>query len=449
VLAGAAGAFGLGALVATARPGLGVGLLGGAVWVAAVPTLVRRRAWSDLALAAGSIALLAVVALRASAWVGTIAALAALAAAVVASTGARSVLAVLAAPASWTATAVRALPWLSRGLSQRISGSGRTTTRTGLSILVAALLALVFGSLFASADPTFARLLPRVRLDQVPQLVVVGGFWAAITITITHAVRTPPPGARFALRPSRRVALAEWLIPMLTLSALVWVFVLVQLSGARALLTGAGPTYADSAHQGFGQLVAATALTPLVAAIAAQRAPRGTPAERRWTSGGIGALSVGMLGVVASALHRLDLYVAQYGLSELRVMAGWAELVLGAVLALGLVAGLLWKAVWLPRGVIGVLVLAALALAGWNPDAQIVRFNAAATQVDRLDLTYLGELSSDAVPAAAQLAEPARSRLLDRLPHAAPDGWASWNLSRANAAAIVGADATGLGQSRP
>ncbi|MBU4336880.1 MAG: DUF4173 domain-containing protein [Actinobacteria bacterium] len=439
VLAGAGATGLLGAVVLTARPGLGLAILTVAGWGAAAPVLVRRRRWADLALAVGAVALVAVVAVRDSTPVIVTALLVAVAAALVAATGARSPLAVLASPLTGAATAVRTLPWLTRGVLGRAHASVRTVVGTAAAVVVALLLALVLGSLFAAADPVFAQLLPHLDLADVPARIVLGFLAAGATAALAHLVTTPPPGARFQLGRARAARLHEWLVPVLTLAVLVWVFVLVQVSGllggTRQLLEATGLTYAQYARQGFGQLLLATALTLLVVAVAARRAPRETSTQRLWTSAALGLACIGTLGVVASALRRMDLYVDAFGLTRLRVMATWAELVLGAGLVLVIAAGFRWRAGWLPRAMVGTLVLAALGLAVWNPDAQIVRHNVAATELDGLDLPYLAGLSSDAVPAAQELPEPERSRLLALLPHEAPDGWAAWNLARARAAA--------------
>ncbi|MBU4213538.1 MAG: DUF4173 domain-containing protein [Actinobacteria bacterium] len=439
VLLGAGATGLLGAVVLTSRPGLGLAVLTIAGWAAAAPVLVRRRRWADLALAVGAVALVAVVAVRDSPPVLVTALLAALAAALVAATGARSPLAVLASPLSGAATAVRTLPWLTRGLVGRAHASVRTLVGAAAAVIVALTLALVFGSLFASADPVFARLLPHLDLADVPARLVLGLLAAGAAAALAHLVTTPPPGARFRLRPARTARLHEWLVPVLTLAVLVWVFVLVQVSGllggTAQLLENAGLSYAEYARQGFGQLLVATALTLLVVAVAARRAPRATAVQRLWTAAGLGLLCIGTLGVVTFALRRMDLYVDAFGLTRLRVMATWAELVLGVGLLLVIAAGIRWRAAWLPRALVGTLVVAALGLAVWDPDAQIVRHNAAATELRGLDLPYLAGLSSDAVPAARELPEPDRSRLLALLPHEAPDGWAAWSLSRARAAA--------------
>src|SRR5690606_27499135 len=94
LLVGLAGAI----LLVGQRPGLGLALVGVLVWVPAVASLVRRRAWGDLVLAGLSVALVAVVAVRDSGWVVALSVLAAVGLAAVAPTSGRSAPAVLLAP---------------------------------------------------------------------------------------------------------------------------------------------------------------------------------------------------------------------------------------------------------------------------------------------------------------------------------------------------------------
>jgi hypothetical protein len=215
------------------------------------------------------------------------------------------------------------------------------------------------------------------------------------------------------------------------LDALVVAFVLVQVSTLVGGRIG-DVTYAQYARQGFWQLVVATALTLVVVAVAARRAP-----DRRTARIALGVLCVATLGVVASALRRMDLYVDTYGLTRLRLLVAVAEVVLGVVIVLVLVAGVRWKGGWLPGAVVQVVAVAMLGLALVNPDAQILRHNTSAAATSPLDIVYLQGLSSDAVPAMDALAEPLRSCVLSRADTAPTwGGPLAWNLGRSRAADV-------------
>ena len=433
-----------GVLLVGNRTGLGAALVGVAAWAVAVPALVRRRSVGDLVLAAWSIALLAMVAVRDAGWVVALCVVVALGVATAATTAARSVWAVLLAPVSAATGGIRALPWVTRGARDAAGAPGRGLWVAVRSGAVAVGLVVVFGALFASADPVFASYLPEVHLDQVPGRIVVGLLVAGLAVTAAHLARTPPPWSDVTWREPRPAGLGVWMVPIAALDAVVLAFLLVQVGalvgGSDYVQHTAGLSYAEYAHQGFGQLVAATALTLVVVAVAARRAPTGTLRDRVAIRAGLGLLCVGTLGVVASALVRMNLYVDAFGLTRLRLLATWGEVAMGVIVVLVIVAGVRWRGGWLPRAVVHVVAAAMLSLALVNPDAQIVEHNVAAETGGRgVDLLYLQGLSADAVPALDGLPEPARSCALSRLEVAPVAGPADWNLGRARAARILAA----------
>lgn len=446
VVCGTVGALG-GALLVGHRPGLGVALVGLTLWAAAAPDLIRRRSVNDLATAVLSIALVAVVAVRDAGWVVVLCALAAAWAGVVAVTSSRSAPAAVLAPLSWAAGAVRALPWVAKGIETRL-GSRRGQLLVALrSVAITVVLLLVFGLLFASADRVFASLLPRAQGDLIPGQVVVGALIALVAASLAHLALAPPSWADVRLAPGRPARRGEWLLPVVALDAMVLLFVMVQvgalLGGHRHVLESVGLTYAQYARQGFWQLLVVTALTLVVVAVAARRAPRDTATDRLLTRVALGVLCVGTLGVVASALRRMDLYVETFGLTRLRVFVTVVEVALAAVLILLLVAGIRWRGRWLPRAVVQVAAVAMLGLALVNPDAQIVRHNTTADLAADLDVGYLVGLSADAVPAFAQIEDDPflRSCLLASADVTPATGLADWNVSRERAAQLLAQDA--------
>ncbi|CAN5381344.1 hypothetical protein BH11ACT1_BH11ACT1_31540 [soil metagenome] len=439
-----------GALLVGHRLGLGAALVGLAVWAAAAPALVRRRAVGDLVTAGLSVALVSVVAVRDASWVVALCLVTAALAGAVAATSARSAPAVVLSAASWAAGAVRALPWLRRGAGTLLGSRRRQVLATLRSVAVTVVLVGVFGMLFASADTVFASFVPRVDVGLLPRQVVVGVLVALVAATLVNLALAPPGWSDAELPPGRSVARGEWLLPVLALDALVLAFVLVQvgalLGGHRHVLETAGLTYAEYARQGFAQLVAATALTLVVVAVAARRAPRASDRDRLVSRLALGVLCVATLGVVASALRRMSLYMDAFGLTRLRLFVVVAEVVLAVVIVLVLAAGVRWRGRWLPRAVVQVTAVAMLGLALVNPDALIVRYNAAAARdaslVAGLDIAYLQGLSADAVPEIDRLDEPLRSCVLQHVTGATPEGIADWNLGRDRAAHVTAAEAS-------
>lgn len=432
----AVAAVAAGALLVGHRPGLGAALVAVTVWLPAADVLARRRAWADLTTASLALFLVSTVAWRDAAWVVGIAMATGVAAGLVGVAGARRAWAVLLSPAAGALAGLRLLPSAAR-LTRRAVGQRRDALlRTLRSAALTLVVVVVFVALYASADAVFAAYLPRLDLGMLPAQVVVGAVVGLVALAAAHLAVAPPtwpePSGPGAAR------LADWLAPVVALDVVVVAFLAVQVGGlvdghAHVLAT-AGLTYAQYARAGFGQLVAATALTLVVVAIAARRAPRHTPVERWATGGALGVLCVGTLGVVASALRRMTLYVDAFGLTRLRVLVLVAEVVLGVLLVLVLVAGVRWRARWLPRAAVHAVVAGVAALVLANPDGLIVRYDAVADAP--LDLSYLSGLSADAVPAAAAVDEPLRSCLLHLAATDPPadDGWVSWNASRAFAA---------------
>ncbi len=430
----------VGGLVVGHRPGLGLAVGGVLLWGAAAPNLLRRKAFTQLGLATLSVLLCGVVALRDAAWVAALSVLASVGTAAVAATSARTAGGVLLSLPAWLAGAVRAVPWLGRRADAVTRGRSEDLVRALGAVSITALLLVVFGALFASADAVFASYLPRPDLHLLPAQAVVAVLAAVACAANGQLATAPPPTAELRAghgRPSTRWA---WALPVGALAALVWAFVLVQVAalvgGHRYVDAAVGLTYAEYTRQGFAQLVVATALTLVVVAVAVRHAPRASAADRLVVRAALGALCVGTLGVVASALRRVDLYVEAFGLTRLRLLVVFGEVALGAIVVLVLLAGIRWSGAWLPRAVVAVAGVAMLAVAAVNPDAQIVRHNAASTTAGTLDLTYLRGLSADAVPAVDELAEPLRSCVLAGLGHYGPQEPGGWNLGRARARSV-------------
>ncbi|HEY0117915.1 MAG TPA: DUF4173 domain-containing protein [Cellulomonas sp.] len=441
---GAAAAVGIagGALLVGHRPGLGAALVALAAWGVALPDLVRRRHAGDLALAGWSVLLLAVVAVRDASWLVALSWVVGLGAAAVALTAGRTATGVLSAPLAAVGGLARALPWTLHGMRAAAVDRGRgawLALRTGA---VALGLVLVFGALFASADPVFASFVPHLRLDDLPAHVVVGLLVAVVTAAAVQLAHAGTPWAQATRPPAAPARPVEWLVPVVALDVLMLAFLAVWVSalakGDAYIRQATGLTYAQYARRGFGQLVVVTALTLLVVAVAARRAPQDTRDHRLRARVALGALCLGTLGVVASALARMSLYVGTYGLTRLRLLSAWGEVAMGVVVVLVLVAGVRWRGGWLPRAAVHVVAIAMLSLALVNPDALVVRYDAAATDLPGgLDVDYAAQLSADAVPAVDGLAEPVRSEILGRMRVTPPQGLAGWNLGRSRAAAVL------------
>ncbi|MGW5396759.1 DUF4153 domain-containing protein [Streptomyces sp. NPDC003952] len=454
VVLGAALASGIAACLLLGD-GLGPGLL-----LAVVPALVGAHAaartagrtlhpWTAL-WALGCLALLAVPALRASAWPAVTALSAALLTGALALHGSRSWPGILLGPVGLLDSAVLGVRWVWTGLRSRGEGRRERLLPVLKAVVVAVVLLALFGTLFASADAAFADLLSRLTPDISgmggPVRFLLFAVGLLVAVAVARAAAAPSRWDRIRVRPGKARSRVEWALPLIVLNLLFAAFNAVQLAvlfgGYRKVLEATGLTYAAYARQGFWQLLWATLLTLAVIALALRWAPRGGAGDRRLVRIVLGTLCALTLVVVASALRRMDLYVDAYGLTRLRLSVAGVELWLGLVIVL-IMAGGLFGARWLPRAVVGSAVAAVLAFGLMSPDGVIAEGNVTRYEQDgKIDLAYFQSLSADAVPALDRLTEPQRSCALRgiarELAAAGRKPWYATSLGERRAREILG-----------
>lgn len=324
-----------------------------------------------------------------------------------------------------------------------------------LGLLLAAPVLLLFGSLFASADPAFDSLARGLfggwNTRALFEHIVLIGFltWMAAGLLRTWLAR--PRGADFVPQGDVKLDALPVSMAVGTMLLLFTVFVAIQ---ARWLFGGAGLvervtglSYAEYARTGFFQMVVASGLAlPVLYGAEAVLAHADAAARNRVRL--MGRLQLVLMGVVmASALHRLALYMSVFGLTQDRIVAvaviAWVALVSG------------WFAVTVLRGrgerfLLGALnggfaVLAVLNAV--NPDALIARVNLdRVAEGQPVDAAYLKELDADAIPvlverlAVAPESERCGLLLAMRRDVAAERDWRGWNysVSRGRAAMQAG-----------
>jgi hypothetical protein len=324
-------------------------------------------------------------------------------------------------------TAFGMVPLVVSDISLRQVADARGTHRAIVALraaLVAIPLLLVFGSLFASADPVFARLLAetfRVDAEAVVSHLAVSGFVAWVVGGLLRATVLSDGRAAWRIPfPDGAFGLAEVATALGSLVVLFAAFVAVQLryffGGSALVQATANMSYAEYARRGFFELVTVAALVLPVLLLANSLLRRdGGRADRvyRWLAGAL----LSLLGVIMySGLARMWLYQSMYGLSTDRLYAtvfmGWLAIVFA------------WFAATVLRGtgrhfaggvlVSGWAVLMALNVA--DPAGIVARFDIArSAQGKEVDLPYLASLGADAVPALAGY--------LVRQPLDAPAGW--------------------------
>lgn len=299
--------------------------------------------------------------------------------------------------------------------------------------LIAFPLLLIFIALLTSADPAFASIMQNLFNIDMPEIIGHVLFTLVIAVPVAgflHALITPR-SLPVVERPSWfHLAAAESNIAIALVDILFAGFVAVQLryffGGAALVEVAPHLTYADYARRGFFELVAVVAIV----------IPTLLAAEWLIESGGrktfrILALAQVLLVfvILVSAYRRMQLYVDNFGLTQLRLYTTAFMFLLAALLA--------WFAATVLTGrrerfFIGAVVsglIVVIVLHAINPDALIVRTNV--THKRPLDVGYLTSLSADADPelVAAHLPCTKRNRRVT-------GDWRSWNYSRDVADAV-------------
>lgn len=253
--------------------------------------------------------------------------------------------------------------------------------RGGLrAVLLTVPLLLVFGFLFANADPVFGSLLslPDIQFDVVASHVFITGFVTWVMAGWLHgAFATVAPAAKQKQAPALSLGTLDVTVILGGLVALFAAFVAVQVGwlfgGEQLVRSTTGLGYAEYARRGFFELVWVSLLVlPVLLGTRALIGDSDTAAVRRHR-----LLAVPLLlllgGVMASALARMALYVHYYGPSTARLYASVFMCWLALVFA--------WFGFTVLRGrtrdfaagmtITGVLTLAALNVV--NPEALVAR----------------------------------------------------------------------------
>lgn len=321
---------------------------------------------------------------------------------------------------------------------------------TARGLVLAAPPLLVFGALLMSADARFDRLISSfiaVKFEELVERAVVVGFvaWTGAGL-LWNAFRPVGPAMPARMLPTGTVGAVEVAVIAGLIDVLFLGFVAVQGSylfgGDKLIASQADLSYAEYARRGFFQLVVVAGLSLPVLLGLARVAAAGTGSRLFRPLAG---LQIALLFLIlASASHRLLLYVSQFGLTLDRLEA--------AAVLTWIATTLLWFAATVLRGraerfLPGGLAAAAIILATLhlvNPAAVVVKVNLGRASAGvPLDVHYLADLGADGVPAlVAALPDLPRSdrgvaaQLLCARPQFDEQPLA-WNYGRARAAAAM------------
>ena len=299
---------------------------------------------------------------------------------------------------------------------RRAARRGRTKARSWLPIVALPLAGgVVFLLLFASANPLIARALSSVEAPHIGgELFVRAGMALLVAIMVWGLLR-PRVLRRPMGIPSGEGggALPGVSVTSVTLSLLVFNVLFALENGLDIAFLWSGArlpdefTLAEYAHRGAYTLMAAALLTGLFVLMALR--PGSEAARRplvRWLV--IGWI-VQTVFLVASSIHRTQIYVDSYSLTRVRIFAlVWMGL---TAIGLGLI---LWRmlrgrsAAWLLNAnalALGVVLVAAVAVdtgevaARWN----VEHAREAGGRGVELDLCYLIDLGPSALVPLTQL----------------------------------------------
>ncbi len=205
-----------------------------------------------------------------------------------------------------------------------------------IGLLVAVPVVLAAGSLLSRADAVFAGLLTgwfrELRLGTFIPKMILTLVCAMLFYSFLHYhiwdVRSPILADERARNPWEPTAPSIVLGALLVVYALFTYVQFVYLFGGAGLPEGL--TYAEYAHEGFGQLIYVSGINLTAFCVCLGRT-RAQEAPVKWLI--LGILFANLV-IIASAFTRIGMYIAAYGLTLRRVMVVWLLLYVTAVTGL-------------------------------------------------------------------------------------------------------------------
>jgi len=294
--------------------------------------------------------------------------------------------------------------------SFRRKSSGNPLTKEVVRGVIMSIVAVVvFAWLLSSADAVFHTifstlfdfrfdddLVKQILLTACVALFFIGTFGFAFKKNQENSAEVSPD-------PLRSFGVTEVTILLSSISALFFVFILLQLAylfGGVTHLLSAGVTYADYARKGFFELNVVAILSYLIVSFAEKKIIKKDDSHSRTFKALSSVLLVEVVLILVSAFMRLSLYEEAYGFTTIRLYSHAFMIWLGVVLIL--FAYHLWKnnsrAIFAFH-VFGTIMLLLFAMNLLNPDAFIAQKNLERySATGHIDANYLGGLSDDALP---------------------------------------------------
>ncbi len=296
--------------------------------------------------------------------------------------------------------AIMAGPYASKSAVQLSSGRNRETVRQSLiGVTIATPILLVVGILLAEADSEFASIFGWLGTTGVfghVALIAVGAIIVVILLRGSHADRSD-----FEIPGTGILAPTTSLVIIMGFVALYGLFVGTQIVDVLNT-TFSHNEIRDYARSGFFQLLwvaVITLVTLMVVPAITKQATAKTHRNLRYAS----AVAIGLTVIItAMSVRRLLLFIEIDELTMLRTFSLVAASTIGVIFLL--LAAKLWgwksERDWFVGATISLLLLVVFGFNIANPEAIVARYNTGATdKIETIDMSYLGNLSADAVPA--------------------------------------------------
>ena len=298
-----------------------------------------------------------------------------------------------------------------------LPGEMKKPRRLGSILLGAAIalpILLIFGLLLVSADPIYGDMIKQVlNIEKLPEYLfrffyILVGAYVLIGLYL-HAVMPKeqaekPDTQKAFVQPFLGPIEGNIVLGAVNVLFLSFVFVQIRyLFGGSANINETGYTYAEYARKGFGELVAVAVLSLLLYLLFNSITRRESKAARGIFSAFSVLLIANVLVILASSLMRLLMYEDAYGFSDLRTYTHIFIFWLAALLVAAIVLELVHK-----RGYFGLALL--IFMVGYCATLGVVNVDKFVTEKNiarishgyELDVEYLSQLTSDAVPAMMQ-----------------------------------------------
>lgn len=285
----------------------------------------------------------------------------------------------------------------------------RTTYAVLRGILIAAPVVVVFGALLISADAIFEQLVLSIFDFDVERIVTHAAViavcaWVAAAVLwqcLEGSAGNPIPrgdGTRAIRWGAIELNVAFGIVTLLFATFLA-VQVRYLFGGHERVLSEAGLTYAEYARQGFFELAAVAGLSLALLVNCSRVVETASAAGKQIYKLIAGCFILAVFAILASAMHRMYLYVDAYGLTRLRVYTAafmvWMVVVF-AWLYVNALRETMNRFAW---GVVLSGYAATFLLLVLNPDAFIARINLSrAIEGKGFDLDYFRMLSADSIP---------------------------------------------------